>query len=144
MKDIRKKIIFILKNNSGAAYIEAAFIILAIMMIIAIMTAFLPIFAHINRIHTYATNAARIISVEGGLTPDAMYKIEEYKTKMKLDMVNLYYTNSTFLSDGVSIQLNDEIVVEADTYYVLSVLKIPVNIPIHTKALSRSEVYHKL
>lgn len=144
MNNSKKRIISVLKNNCGAAYIEAALIMLAIMMIIAIMTAFLPIFAHINRIHTYATNAARIISVEGGLTPDAIYKIEEYKAKMELDMVNLYYTNSTFLSDGISVQLNDEIVVEADTYYVLSVLKIPINIPIHTKALSRSEVYHKL
>ncbi len=140
----RNKIVSIFKNNCGAAYIDAALIMLAIMTVIAIMTAFLPIFAHINRIHTYATNAARIISVEGGTTPDAIFRIEEYKTKMGLDMVNLYYTNSTFLSDGISIQLNDEIVVEADTIYSLKVLKIPINIPIHTKALSRSEVYHKL
>lgn len=140
----KSKITAFLKNNRGGTYIEAAMIMMSIMLVIALLTAFLPIFAHITRIHTYATNAARIISVEGGTTPEALSKIEEYKAKMELDMVNLYYTNSRFLPDGVSIQLNEEIVVEADTMYQLKFLEIPISIPIHTKALSRSEVYHKL
>lgn len=137
-----KKIIKLLKDKRGGTYVETALIILAIMMIIAVLTAFLPIFAQINRIHTYATNAARIISIEGGITPDALSKIEEYKTKMELDYVVLDYSKSEFM-DGSKIQLNDEIVVEADTNFDFKVFSIPINIPIHSRALSRSEVYHK-
>lgn len=137
-----KKIIKLLKDKRGGTYVETALIILAIMMIIAVLTAFLPIFAQINRIHTYATNAARIISIEGGITPDALSKIEEYKTKMELEYVVLDYSKSEFM-DGSKIQLNDEIVVEADTNFDFKVFSIPINIPIHSRALSRSEVYHK-
>lgn len=137
-----KQIIKLLKDKRGGTYVETALIILTIMMIIAVLTAFLPIFAQINRIHTYTTNAARIISIEGGITPDALSKIEEYKTKMELDYVVLDYSKSEFM-DGSKIQLNDEIVVEADTNFDFKVFSIPINIPIHSRALSRSEVYHK-
>lgn len=136
------KIVKLLKDKRGGTYVEAALIILVIMMIIAVLTAFLPVFAQINRIHTYTTNAARIISIEGGVTPDALSKIEEYKTKMGLDHVVLDYSKSEFMN-GNKIQLNDAIVVETDTNFDFKVFSIPVNIPIHSKALSRSEVYHK-
>ena len=61
---------------------------------------------------------------------------------MELDYVVLDYSKSEFM-DGSKIQLNDEIVVEADTNFDFKVFSIPINIPIHSRALSRSEVYHK-
>lgn len=131
-----------MKERKGSAYIESALVIMVFMWIIAIIAAILPVFAHINRVNTYANHVARIISVEGGLTDSAESRISEYRSKMGLDNVVLDYSGSDFF-DGFKVQLNDEIVVETSTDYTFKIIGIPVHIPINTRAISRSEVYYK-
>lgn len=131
-----------IKEQKGSAYIESALVIMVFMWIIAIITAILPVFMHINRVNTYANHVARIISVEGGLTSSAESKIAEYRSKMGLDNVVLDYSDSDFF-DGFKVQLNDEVVVETKTDYTFKIIGIPINIPINTRAISRSEVYYK-
>lgn len=138
-----KKIFQKLKEKAGATYIEAAFVIVTIMWIIALLVGFLPVFSKIQKIHTYSTNAARVISVEGGLTGEALIKIEEYKSKMELNDIVVDYSESDFF-DGDKIQLNDEVVVNVQSNYMIKILGFPVEIPIKSKAVARSEVYHKL
>lgn len=131
-----------IKDKEGGTYIEAAFVLMVLMWFVALMTAILPVFTYINKINTYANHVARILSVEGGLTSDAEYRIEEYKQDMELTEISLDYSGSEFF-DGFKVQLNDEIVVEAKSKYDFSFLGVPVTIPIDTKAVSRSEVYYK-
>lgn len=132
----------IIKDKRGGIYLEAAFVIMVLMWLIAIMTAIIPIFAQINRINTYANHVARILSVEGGLTAEAEYRISEYQSSMGLEDVGIDYSNTDFF-DGFKVQLNDEIVVDINTVYRFNIIGIPVNIPIDTRAISRSEVYYK-
>lgn len=139
---MKESIIIKLKDNHGGAYIEAAFVMLSIVWIIAVMTAFMPIFAQINKVNRYASNVARIISVEGGITGSALNKIESYKNEMQLYDVVLDYSESDIF-DGYKIQLNGEVVVKTQTNYCFKFFGIPINIPIDVKALSRSEVYYK-
>lgn len=135
---LRKK----LKENRAGVYIEFSFVLMLFMLIIAIIVALMPIFAYINKINVYANNVARVISVEGGLTSGAIYRIEEYKEKMELQNLNPDYSRSDFF-DGYKVQLNDEIVVDIATDYSFKIIGIPINIPIEVCAVSRSEVYYK-
>lgn len=86
----------IIKDKRGGIYLEAAFVIMVLMWLIAIMTAIIPIFAQINRINTYANHVARILSVEGGLTAEAEYRISEYQSNMGLEDVGIDYSNTDF------------------------------------------------
>lgn len=138
IRSVFKKI----RNNEGGAYIETAFVLMVLMWIVAMLTAILPVFTYINKINTYANHVARILSVEGGLTSDAEYRIEQYRDDMELTEISLDYSESEFF-DGFKVQLNDEIVVEANSKYYFNFLGFPVTIPIDTKAVSRSEVYYK-
>lgn len=136
------KIVKKLKDDRAGVYIEASFVLMLLVWIIALLVAILPVFAYINKVNVYANNVARIISVEGGLTSGAMSRIEEYKYKMQLENLYLDYSGSEFF-DGYKVQLNDSIVVETATSYNVKIIGIPVNIPIEAKAMSRSEVYYK-
>lgn len=131
-----------LEEKYAGTYMEAAYVLLVFMWIVAVITAILPVFGHINRINGYANHVARILSVEGGRTADAEAKIEEYKKSMGLTEVAIDYSDTNFM-DGNKVQLNDEIVVKIHTDYRLEVIGIPVWIPIETKAVARSEVYYK-
>ncbi len=131
-----------LKEKRGGIYIEFSFVLMMFMLIIAIMVAIMPIFAYINKINVYANNVARVISVEGGLTSEATYRIDEYKEKMQLQNLILDYSRSDFF-DGYKVQLNDKIVVDIATDYTFKIMGISVNIPIAVSAVSRSEVYYK-
>ena len=99
-------------------------------------------YAYIHKINVYANNVARVISVEGGLTSEAVYRIEEYREKMQLQDLSPDYSKSDFF-DGYKVQLNNEIVVDITTGYNFKIIGIPINIPIAVCAVSRSEVYYK-
>lgn len=131
-----------LREKEGGTYIEAAFVIMVLMWMMAVISAFLPIFSAIYRVNVCAGNVARIMSVEGGLTADASEKIEEYKQQAGLDSLQLNYSKSEFF-DGYKVQLNDAIVVEARSNYYFELIGVPVRIPIDSTAVARSEVYYK-
>lgn len=135
---LRRKI----KDKRGGVYLEFSFVLIMFMIIIAIIVAIMPIFAYIHKINVYANNVARVISVEGGLTSEAVYRIEEYREKMQLQDLSPDYSKSDFF-DGYKVQLNNEIVVDIKTDYNFKIIGIPVNIPVTVCAVSRSEVYYK-
>ena len=144
MKKEKQKLRNLLKDKSGATYIEMAVGIIIFTLTAAFLVEFIPVLILKNQLNTYATNVSRILSVEGQYNEEVREKIEEYRNVSEIGDVHLSLDGTVFISGTDKIQLNDRIVVTVNAEYDLGFFTFgSFKIPLTNEAVARSEVYWK-
>lgn len=136
-----------LRQNCGEMYIDTVVSVFVIMVFMALIMAFLPVFMQKYQLDMAAQDIARSISVSGVITPqDATALSQEYN--MTIDRVEITPAADAELmtvADGQRIQLADSFTVTVYSHREVGVGGItgPASIDISSTAKGRSEVFWK-
>jgi hypothetical protein len=139
---VKKRIIKIIKDNSGGTYIEVTFAILLLVFLMAIFIGVFPVFVKIKALNDYASFSARMIALEGGITDKVKEGMRKYRETEGIVAATEDFSECEFYR-GKDIQLNSRVSVKVMYEYRVNIMSLPFTVPLSAKALSRSEVYHK-
>lgn len=139
---MRNKVIKIMKDNRGGAYIELTFVVLVFAWLMAIAVGIFPVFVRIKILNDYASFTVRVIALEGGINDKVREGMAKYRDTEGLSTVTEDFSECEFYRDK-DIQLNSLVSVNIKDEYRVNIIGVPFNVPISAKAQSRSEVYHK-
>lgn len=127
----------LLKSKSGEGYIEVPIIILAVMLVIALAFATLPVFMVKSQLNSFADELCRTAEIYGEIGVETTSYAEELKTRLNISPTISW-------SKSGNIQLGDEFTVTVTITKDIgfsTFASFPVTLT--AKATGRSEVYQK-
>ena len=139
---MKNKLIMLMRDNRGGAYIELSFVVLVFVWLLAIAVGVFPVFVRIKNLNDYAGFTARMIALEGGINNKVLEGMAKYRDTEQLTTVTEDFSECEFYRDK-DIQLNSLVSVKVKDEYRVNIIGVQFNVPISAKSLSRSEVYHK-
>ena len=139
---MKNKLIMLMRDNRGGAYIELSFVVLVFVWLLAIAVGVFPVFVRIKNLNDYAGFTARMIALEGGINNKVREGMAKYRDTEQLTTVTEDFSECEFYRDK-DIQLNSLVSVKVKDEYRVNIIGVQFNVPISAKSLSRSEVYHK-
>ncbi len=140
----KNKLIRVLKDRSGATYIEMVIGILIFVLAIVFAIKFLPVLILKNQLNTFATQVSKIVSVEGCYDSNVQEMIEELRVKSEIGNVTIAMDGTDFISGTKKIQLDNEIDIKVTTQYDIGIFTFG-SFPITVKSVAqaRSDAYWK-
>jgi hypothetical protein len=128
----------LIKSKRGEGYIDAAMLVMCMMLVIALSVSVLPVFVTKNKVDTYATELCREAEIAGRVGNETTLRAQVLTEKTGLD------PNVTWSKTG-RLQLNEEFTVAVTTQIDLGIFGGFGSFPITLKAEinGKSEVYWK-
>lgn len=128
----------IVKNRRGEGYIDAAVLVLCVMLVLAVAISVLPVFVTKNKLDNYAAELCREAEIAGRVGSETTLRAQ-------------VLTENTGLAPDISwsntgkIQLNEEFTVAVTMQTNLGLFGGFGSFPVTLKAQAsgKSEVYHK-
>ncbi len=129
----------ILKDNTGEGYIDYAIGIFCIMMVVAFVVTFLPVFTVKQSLDTFANEIVREAEIKGSTSVST--RIDTMKDQTGLDPTITW--ECTYFS-GTKVQLNGDIKVTLEETVDIGFFSFG-SFPVALKSVAtgKSEVYYK-
>lgn len=136
-----KRLVELIKNKKGEAYIDFTISFYIIMIAFIIIICVMPIFSRQQDLDTFAKTLVRQAEIDGTVEQDECYNYlcEVYNIKPSIDWSYDSYKGTK------KVQLNKQIKVELETTFLFNVGGVlkKIEIPLKSIAYGKSEVYWK-
>lgn len=128
----------LIKNKRGEGYIDAAVLVMCMMLVIALSVSVLPVFVTKNKVDTYATELCREAEIAGRVGSETTLRAQVLTEKTGLA------PNVSWSKTG-RLQLNEEFTVTVTAQIDLGIFGGFGSFPVTLKAEAsgKSEVYWK-
>lgn len=144
---INHRLLHKLRHNVGAMYIDTVISVFVVMVFLAFVMAFLPVFMQKYQLDMAAEDLAREISVSGSISPhDTEELSEEYGIEIdRVEIIPFKDVVTMAVGDEQHIQLSDSFTVTLYSHREVGVGGIvgAASVSISSSAKGRSEVFWK-